>query len=195
MAADFDNWPDMVSTVFSVGVLSLFCVTRHWEEALKKPQKHDESDPSLRWVLFPSLSYPSSGVTSAVLLLSLCPSHQTAERHFVIEALFSTKRHYLLKEHCRELRRAVTPSAFPAGLQLKLNDWRLHAGQRSWGHVTCHTAFLTSSITLKLDHSQQTGDTWEWINALCTAPSTQFMDITFYRDLYTHAVHYLPCPH
>lgn len=107
---------------------------------------------SLRRVLFSSLSHPSPALTSAVLLLlslSLFQSLNCGRRlHNWIVVLY--KRHYLLKEHCGDWGELLHPSASPPhkpdGLQIELGKRRLHAGQRLWGHVTCHAAFCTSFI-------------------------------------------------
>lgn len=108
---------------------------------------------SLRRVLFSSLSHPSPALTSAVLLLlslSLCSSHWTVEGDFTIELLFCIKGTTCWRSTAGTEASCYTPQRPPPhkpdGLQIELGKRRLHAGQRLWGHVTCHAAFCTSFI-------------------------------------------------
>lgn len=161
MTADFQSAPHVVLIMFYFDPMwvhlaswrnqSLSCVSRHWEPSLKR-KKDDKSI----WII--PLSTKSSsqaylislGVTCAVLLQSLFQSLNSGKRlqNGISVWRKGTTCWRTTPAALQGLRQAVAPSAFPTGLQIKLNKWRSHAGQRLWGHMTCHAAFSASSFIL-----------------------------------------------
>lgn len=169
---------------------SLFCVSRHWAVSLKK------DDKSI-WIIPLSTKSSSQLILSSWVWLvqsyySLCSSKQTLENDFRMESALEDKALPAEGDPAalQGLRQTVIPLAFPTGLQIKLNKWRSHAGQRLWGHMTCHAAFQLHPSYCRCSWGiQQSGDRWRCINAVIPCMLHALLPIVSFQTVHFIYIH------
>lgn len=117
----------------------------------------------------------------------LCSSHWTLERDFRIESLFwgKKKRHYLLKEHCRDWGKLSHPQRSPPAFTSSSirGGYMQGKGYEVIWHAMQHFSLLLFLLLHRCSwiiHNRAVNQCSNLKHAVCTAPNIQFTDSSLY---------------